>query len=136
MYIPPITVAKTQWKVLEQRNGGGKDGNTKFVQDVSPAAHASLLQALPAMLLRKTASKVMGDGVYNDAFLDLEGGTQGREIIGNRLVQLPGRHYKSAVRQAVAATVRSSSRRQAMLGMLSAGAIKSARYVWRKLQKS
>jgi Phosphatidate cytidylyltransferase, mitochondrial len=50
--------------------------------------------------------------------------------------EAPGRRpYQRLLRRAVGSTVRSSSARQALAGVLSAGPARSLYYVWQKLAK-
>ena len=96
--------------------------------DGSPLAKAPLLAALPATLLSKMATAVGRSAPITSLSDHAVRATLARDLAGfSQCSQL--------LRQSVAATVRASSLRQALLGTLSAGALKSVQYTWRKCKK-
>lgn len=122
MYQPPLIAAESQWSLLQRF-----ESSKSFASDGSLQARAALIAALPHALLRKMAQRTSLNATIQRGDIPFE-------EIGHRLGAMP--QYKEVLRAALAASVRSSSRRQAALGLISAGALKSVKYVWNKVKKS
>lgn len=122
LYRPSFGAAENDWGVLQ------RDGDY-FTLDTSPAAKAPLLASLPACLLSRVAASV------------------GRTVPTHILATSPTMRAALAsdlagysrcdrvLRSCLAATVRRSSARQVVVGVLSAGGVKAVRYAWRKVRK-
>jgi translocator assembly and maintenance protein 41 len=109
LYAAPLAAAQGAWGALTRRGAG-------WEQDGAPAARAALVAALPAAVRRRLAP----GGGPADAAAAAAAAPGGPAV---------------AVRAALAATVAASSRRQAVAGLLSAGALRSARYLAHKLRR-
>lgn len=126
LYQPALTVAEAEWKILQRESAGSE----YFTQDMSIAARAPLLAALPASLLSKIATSVGRSAPVHILSSD----PAARAVLAR---DLAGYSKCGAVlRKSLASTVRVSSLRQVVAGAVSAGAVKSVRYAWRKLNKA
>jgi hypothetical protein len=126
LYQPALSVAETEWKILQRESAGSE----YFIHDTSPAARAPLLAALPGSILSKIATSVGRTAPVHILSSD----PAARAVLAR---DLAGYSKCGAVlRKSLASTVRISSLRQVVGGLLSAGAVKSVRYAWRKLNKA
>lgn len=122
MYAGPLRVAEAEWGAVQSLHAGGGS----WAQDCSPAAQASLISSLPPAVLRKLAA---GVSVAPHAPAQPPG-----LAIAQAVAQLPQRQL--LLRKALASIVASSSRRQALAGVLSAGVWKSMQYTALKVAKA
>ena len=122
LHQPAIAAAQNDWKVLD-RSGDF------FTHDCSPMARATLLAALPATVLSKLAGAV-GRPAPLPSFWD----PAMRATMASQIATYS--QISPILRRSLASIVRTSSARQALAGALSAGAVKSVRYAWRKIRKS
>jgi Phosphatidate cytidylyltransferase, mitochondrial len=97
---------------------------------MSPAARAPLLASLPAAVLSKVATSVGREAPLHVLAAD----PAARAVLARDLAGYS--KCSSVLRKSLASTVRVSSLKQAVAGAVSAGAIKSVRYAWRKLNKA
>lgn len=111
----------------EAKDASHSGSNVLIYRNSTRESIATLLGGLPIHVLQKIA-KYAG-------IADFQSRAGMHQQIGHDIVQkAPG--YSELVRRAVSSIVRSSSHRQAMVGLLSAGVVKSIRYAWAKLRKA
>jgi hypothetical protein len=124
MYADPLRVAEAEWRAVQAQHAGGQLGGGSWAQDCSPSAQAALIVGLPAAVLRKLA---LASGA---------GSQPGQSAFGmaEAVAHLPRRQL--LLRAALASIVASSSRRQALAGVLTAGVWKSVQYTALKVAKA
>ena len=124
---------------------GGSEGPV-FVQNNDPIARRELLAALPPGVLHRMAHVLRGTGPlaplslptvpHTPATSALSAGSSSAmtSALVDVVAQAP--QPQALLRRALAATVRASSGRQALAGLLTAGLGTAVRYVGRKVTKA
>lgn len=97
---------------------------------MSPAARAPLIASLPGLILSKIATSVGRTAPLHI----LSSNPAARAMLARDLAGYS--KCGPVLRKSLASTVRVSSLRQAVGGAVSAGAVKSMRYAWKKLNKA
>jgi Phosphatidate cytidylyltransferase, mitochondrial len=121
-----------------------------FEQNSDPVARRELLAALPPSLLQRMVHAIRGTsgpthpalltssadshiGAADSALVTVPSPAVTRALV-DVVAEVPQPH--AVLRHALASTVRSSSGRQALAGLLTAGLGTAARYVGRKMSKA
>jgi len=102
----------------------------RWAQDDSPSSQRHLLASLPRGLLSKLATRL---GFAADAAISAAVPLP-RQAVAQ--AALDSGQHRRLLRRAIGATVRASSRRQALAGLFSAGPWRSVQYVWEKVSKA
>lgn len=128
LYRPPLTIAQHGWKIIrkikdesnnynESNDSGDFNDAGVWEQDVSRNTRRSLLEGLPAGVLSRLKTATNCTSV-------------------SQLADIHTSRGGKALQKVLASTVRWSSGRQAVSGVISAGPVRSCSYMLRKLLKA
>jgi translocator assembly and maintenance protein 41 len=125
MYEPPLRLAESEWGAVLQRGHSGDWVEQSMAGDV----RAGLVASLPAMVLSKLAA-AMGRPIPKAA---LQSDPSTRATLAMQVASFS--QSSEILQRSLASIVRASSRRQTVMGLFSAGILKSALYAWKKVNK-
>lgn len=125
LYRPPLATAQHGWKIIrkiDENNSGNSSGSDindagVWEQDVSRNTRRSLLEGLPAGVLSRLKIATSCTSV-------------------DQLADIHTNRGSKALQKVLASTVRWSSARQAVSGVISAGPVRSCSYMLRKVLKA
>jgi translocator assembly and maintenance protein 41 len=122
MYEPPLRLAESEWGAVLQRGDWVE-------QSMAGDVRAGLIASLPAMALSKLAT-AMGRPIPKAAF---QSDPAMRATLAMQVASFS--QSSEMLQRSLASIVRASSRRQTVMGLFSAGILKSALYAWKKVNK-
>jgi len=117
LYRPPLATAQHGWKIIRKLDENNINNAGVWEQDVSRNTRRSLLEGLPAGVLSRL--KTAANCTSVDQLADMHTNRGGK-----------------ALQKVLASTVRWSSARQAVSGVISAGPVRSCSYMLRKVLKA